>query len=106
MGDPHLPYADEVRRRVLEGPGVTEPSLRQAVFARAQGSTASSSSALEGALGLWVDRVARDAWNSTPEELKALGLSDDAAFELTLVAALGAAQFRLQRGLELLEAAP
>jgi alkylhydroperoxidase family enzyme len=49
-----------------------------------------------------VDKVARNAYQVTDEDvdrLRAAGYSDDAIFELTLAAALGASRAQLDAGL-------
>ncbi len=54
------------------------------------------------ALAAYVDKVARHAYKVTDEDLGRLqqaGHSDDALFEVTVSAALGAALGRLERGL-------
>jgi len=56
----------------------------------------------EDALTAYLDKVARHAYKVTDEDLAALqraGHSDDALFEVTVSAALGAALGRLERGL-------
>src|SRR5947209_8296507 len=56
----------------------------------------------EDALGRYVDTVARHAYKLTDDDLTALqraGSSEDAIFEITVSAALGAALGRLERGL-------
>ena len=57
---------------------------------------------VEDALGRYVDMVARHAYKLTDDDLAALqraGSSEDAIFEITVSAALGAALGRLERGL-------
>ncbi len=54
------------------------------------------------ALAAHVDTVARHAWRVAPEDvaaLRAAGLSEDAIYEATVAAALGAGLLRLERGL-------
>jgi len=53
-----------------------------------------------------VEKVAAHAWRVTDEDVEALtraGHSEDAIFEVTAAAALGAAIMRLERGLIVLE---
>jgi len=86
---------------VLAGTGQTTADLRRAVLARAAqpGRTADGLPApLEG----YVDTVARHAYRVTDDDVAALqrqGHSDDALFEVTVAAAVGAALARLERGL-------
>jgi hypothetical protein len=90
---------DTLRRRITEGPGVTSPAERQAAAAGAFEATA---------LGAYLDRVRYAAIEVTDEEVAALragGLSDDALFELTVAAALGAADRMLAGGLAAIAAA-
>ena len=54
------------------------------------------------ALTRYVDTVARHAYRVTDADVRALqaaGQSDDALFEVTVAAAVGAAMHRLQRGM-------
>ncbi|HYC49466.1 MAG TPA: hypothetical protein VEB19_00025 [Gemmatimonadaceae bacterium] len=53
-----------------------------------------------------MEKVAAHAWRVTDEDVEALtraGHSEDAIFEVTAAAALGAAIMRLERGLIVLE---
>jgi len=64
---------------------------------------AGRSAELPDELRPYVDKVARHAYKVTDadvERLRASGYSEDAIFELTLAAALGAAQSRLAAGLD------
>jgi hypothetical protein len=118
MADPGGRYAAYTARlvdSVLASPGHTPGALRRAVLARAYGphplTTPETSFPLSGTerrsggedpLAAYVDKVARHAYQVTDEDLGALqraGNSDDALFELTVSAALGAALGRLERGL-------
>ena len=56
-------------------------------------------------LGAWVDKVARHAYRCTDEdvaELARAGHDEDAVYDATVGAALGAAWSRFERGLSLL----
>jgi len=102
-------YRDRVARvwrAVLGTPGVTAESLRRAVESRAAvlggRSTTDSATTLPPALETYIDKVGRHAYKVTDADvdaLRAAGLSDDAIFELTVSAAVGAAVGRLERGL-------
>ena len=102
MGHPGARYAAYTARLVdgvLTQPGHTAPELRRAVLARATGTGRED---LPPALAAYVDKVALHAYRVTDDEISRLphaGHSDDALFEVTVSAALGAALGRLERGL-------
>jgi alkylhydroperoxidase family enzyme len=78
---------------ILETPGEADLELRAAVEAVAAG----RSSELPGDLRPYVEKVASRAYTIADADVDALreaGYSEDAIFELTLAAALGAAQVR------------
>jgi hypothetical protein len=109
MGDPSGRYAAYTARLVdgvLTRPGRTPPELRRAVLARAAGTGRED---LPDDLAAYVDTVARHAYRVTDEHLGRLrqaGHSDDALFEITVSAALGAALGRLERGMAALSSPP
>lgn len=81
---------------VLEGPGATGTDARNGAF---------TGQVDDPALSRYVDVVRRQAYRITDEDVQRLrdaGLGDDAIFELTVAAALGAGDERLQAGLSLL----
>ena len=85
---------------ILTTPGDTDPQLRSAVEAYAAGRT---EAAVPDGLKAYVDKVARNAYkvvDGDVDRLREAGYSEDAIFELTLAAALGAAQARLAAGLK------
>lgn len=104
----HQPRAATTRHRelvtrtthaVLDSAGVTTSAWRWAAFHRRLDE-------LPAALRPFVETVAANAWRVTDADVDALkraGHSDDAIFELTAAAALGAAIMRLERGLIVLE---
>jgi alkylhydroperoxidase family enzyme len=95
----HTEAMQRVAEAVLETPGDADLELRAAVEAYAAGRDAE----LPGDLRPYVEKVARRAYTVTDADvdgLRAAGYSDDAIFELTLAAALGAAQARLAAGLD------
>jgi len=103
-------FAERLVESVLAGPGHTPSQLRRAALARAarlggRGDPAGEGEARDGvpaALAGYVDKVALHAYNVTDGDVAALqraGNSDDALFEVTVAAALGAALGRLERGL-------
>jgi len=88
---------DAFRKRlvdaVLSTPGETPQTLRRAVLE--QGS-------IPPALASYVDTVRRHAYKVTDADVAALqhaGQSDDSIFEITVAAAVGAALYRLDRGM-------
>lgn len=107
----HTPLVRALQDSVLTGPGETDPALRRAIEARsaeAGGRTAPVSGEVPDVLKSYVDKVARHAYEVTDsdlEELKRAGYSEDAIFEITLSAALGAGMARLERGLAALRGA-
>lgn len=100
--------AENQRRAALESEGVTDPSLRRAVFARSaelSGGPAAGMGEIPADLREYVDTVARHAYRITDEDLQALrraGYSEDAIFEISVAAAVGAGLARLERGLGVL----
>jgi alkylhydroperoxidase family enzyme len=99
------PLADAV----LQTPGATDPALRAAVeaYAASLGGREGTVAELPEELRPYVEKVARHAYkvvDADVERLRAAGYSEDAIFELTLAAALGAMQARLEAGLAAAEA--
>ena len=107
-------YEDKTRsltEAVLNSPGETDPAVRRAVEARAAalaGRPAQAGRPTEGtpevpqALHSYIDKVPLHAYKTTDDDIQTLrteGYSEDAIFELTLSAALGAGLARLERGL-------
>ena len=101
-------FAAAIRRfadAVLNGRGDLPPAVRHAIAGRAAGR--SGVGEVPAALLAYVDTVARHAYRVTPDDvaaLRAAGLSEDAVFEATVAAALGAGLHRLERGLAALRA--
>lgn len=91
-------YIEAVTRTthaVLESSGVTPTTVRWAAFHR-------RIDELPAALRTYVEKVATHAYRVTDDDvemLKRAGHNDDAIFEVTAAAALGAAIMRLERGL-------
>ena len=78
---------------VLETPGETTTEVRLAAMQRGT---------IPAPLAAYVDKVARHAYKVTDAdvaELQRAGYSDDALFEITVAAALGAALYRLDKGM-------
>jgi len=87
---------DALVTAVLETPGATDPASRR----RAQAGTTDNE-----VFGAYLDKVRQRAYrivDSDVDALTAAGLSDDVIFEVTVAAALGAAERRLTAGLSLL----
>jgi hypothetical protein len=98
----------------VSSPGVESTALRQAICARAAALggwplPAAPGVELPPAVARYADKVAREAYAMTDDDVAALrraGYPDDAIFEITLCAALGAGRARLERGLAALEGRP
>ncbi len=90
---------------VLDGPGHSDLKLRHAVELRAASHasrTPENNAEVPQVLGSYVDKVALHAYKVTDEDIEALrkaGYSEDAIFEMTISAALGAGMARLDRGI-------
>jgi alkylhydroperoxidase family enzyme len=94
---------------VLTSPGETEPAIRRALAdqaARLGERTTTKGSEIPSELVGYVSKVALHAYKTTDEDIEALltsGYSEDAVFEITLCAALGAGLVRWERGLAALK---
>jgi alkylhydroperoxidase family enzyme len=85
--------------RILEGSGKASASERRAAF---------NDSGLAQPLGALVDKVARDAYKVTDEDIntaRASGFSEDQVFEIVVCAAIGQATRQYEAALAALEAA-
>jgi alkylhydroperoxidase family enzyme len=94
---------ERVAEAILVTPGDAETSLREQVAAYAAGR---EDAELPEELRPYVDKVARHAYKIVDgdiDRLREAGYSEDAIFELTLAAALGAARSRLDAGLRALD---
>jgi hypothetical protein len=96
--DPHAALRDRALHSVLEGPGASDPAVRQAA---AEGVGASAE------LQALVDKIERHAYRVTDEDVARLQRvhGDDALFEIIVSAALGASARRLRAGLQALDEA-
>jgi hypothetical protein len=96
MSDPHAGLRDRVLRGVLEGPGESDPAIRQA---------AAEGSGVPADLQPLVDKIHRHAYRVTDEDIASLRerYGDDRMFEIVVSAALGASRRRLLAGLAALE---
>jgi hypothetical protein len=103
----HMPLVRELENSILTATGETDPALRRAVEARSAAlggrpDRGALTEEIPEALRGYVDKVARHAYKVTDgdvDDLKKAGYSEDAIFEITLSAALGASMSRLERGL-------
>jgi alkylhydroperoxidase family enzyme len=94
---------ERVAEAILETPGDAETGLRARVAAYAAGNEGAE---LPEELRPYVDKVAKNAYKVVDgdiDRLREAGYSDDAIFELTLAAALGAARSRLDAGLQAMD---
>lgn len=90
-------------------PGTCSPELRQAVEAHAAHLSGGNppATAIPAELVPYVNKVAKHAYQVTDEDVRRLiqaGYSEDAIFEITLCASVGASLARMDRGLKALEA--
>ena len=97
----HHSFAETLKRRVLEGPGKTDPTLRQRVAARAAGGPPIEApyDDLARQIGEAADRTT-DA--QVASVLTAAG-SEKAGFELIAAAATGAGMLRWRQAIKALE---
>jgi hypothetical protein len=99
----HRALAEALRRRVLDGPGMTDQAVRHAAAERATGGPA-----IEAPYDDLARQIGEGAAGVTDEQvasvLRATG-SEKAAFEIIAAAALGAGLFRWQQGIKALDEA-
>ena len=89
----HAEAVAALKRAVLQSPGVTEPAARLAAFGGED---------LPAPFGDYAAKVQEASERITDRDVQALlqgGCTQDAVFELTVAAALGAAMRRLEAGL-------
>jgi alkylhydroperoxidase family enzyme len=96
----HRALAKALRRRVLEGPGVTEALLRQKMARRASGGPAIEPPYDE--LAFQMGEAADKVTDEQVIKVAKVAGSEKAAFELMVSAAVGAGLYRWQKGLEVL----
>jgi alkylhydroperoxidase family enzyme len=107
--DSHATYTQRLIEAVLTNSGDTDPSVRQAVealSARTGGRTTMQTDTISPELISYVKKIALHAYKTTDEDIEALlnaGYSEEAIFEITLSAALGAGMARLEQGLAALK---
>jgi hypothetical protein len=104
-------YPPKVRKAVealLNRPAVCTPFLRRAVEAHAARLSGGTRDLLEVPADLlaYVEKVTQSAYKITDQDIERLrknGYSEDAIFEITLCASMGAGLARLERGLTALK---
>ena len=107
--DSHAEYAQRLVTAVLTSEGDTDPAVRQAVeslSAHLGGRLTFRTETIPPELISYIKKIALHAYKTTDEDIEALhnaGYSEDAIFEITLSAALGAGMARLERGLAALK---
>ncbi|MCI0556518.1 MAG: hypothetical protein L0287_36715 [Anaerolineae bacterium] len=108
MKDLYPPKVQMAIDALLNKPAVSTPTLRRAVVAHAVrlSSGIRESEEIPADLLTYVNKVTMNAYKVTDQDvqhLKAAGYSEDAIFEITLCASLGASPARLERGLQMLK---
>ena len=86
-----------LRGRVLQGPGVVDVATRAAAF---------EGVGVPDELASYVEKVVKHAYKVTDsdiERLRAAGYSEDAIFEITVAAALGAGVRRYEAGVKAMQ---
>jgi hypothetical protein len=96
LTDPYAALRDEVLRRVLDGPGESEPAVRQA---------AAAGHGAPPDLQALVEKIHHHAYRVTDEDVASLQkkYGDDRMFEIIVSAAVGASRHRLLAGLQALD---
>lgn len=103
--DSHAAYTQRLIEAVLTSPGDIEPSVRRAVAALSAqlgGHLTSNVDEVPPELISYIKKIALHAYKTTDEDIEMLlqaGYTEDAIFEITLAATLGAGVARLERGL-------
>ncbi len=100
----HLALAKILQKRVLEGPGITDTALRQAIAKRAAGGTVIDEAVYDDL----ARQIGQAAYKVTDEQVRKvvekIG-NEKAAFELIVAAAIGAGFYRWEKGLAILNEA-
>jgi alkylhydroperoxidase family enzyme len=112
MTNQYKPVTQRMIASVLTTPGDSSPRLRQAVEARAAAPGGFTQDSIEEdvppELSSYINKVAQHAYKVTDADIEGLrdaGYTEDAIFEITLSAALGAGIGRLESGLRALKGA-
>ncbi len=108
MKDTYPPKVQRAVDALLTNPAVCTPTLRQAVeaYAARLGGGERQASEIPADLVDYVRQVTLYAYKTTDEDIRRLkeaGYSEDAIFEITLCASMGAGLARLERGLDVLK---
>jgi hypothetical protein len=95
VNDPYAELRDRVLKTVLDGPGASEPAVRNA---------AAENKGVPPDLKSLVEKIHRHAYKVTDDDMaKAQGkYGDDQMFEVVVSAAVGASRMRLMAGLKAL----
>jgi alkylhydroperoxidase family enzyme len=107
--DSHAEYVKRLLAAVLTSDGDTDPSIRlavEALSAQIGGRSTIEAGSISPELVSYIKKIALHAYKTTDEDIDSLrnaGYSEDAIFEITLSAALGAGMARLERGLSALK---
>jgi hypothetical protein len=99
----HRALAASLQRRVLEGPGETDPAMRHAVAERAAGGPP-----VDPRYDDLARQIGESASRVTDEQVASVlrtTANEKAAFEVIVAAALGAGLLRWRRGIKALEEA-
>ena len=108
----HAGLPQGLKESILGPQGTVDLGLRQAIEARAEelaGGAPAETAAIPENLREYVDTVALHAYRITDEDIQTLlrsGYSEDAVFEISTAAAVGAGMARLERGLAALKGSP
>jgi alkylhydroperoxidase family enzyme len=96
--DPHAALREQALNSVLNGPGESDPAIRNSV---------ADGKAIPAELHVLVDKIHRHAYKVTDEDINRLQAKygDDQMFEIVVSAALGASRNRLLAGLKALDEA-
>ena len=109
MHSRYTTYTQRLIDAILSSPGETDPALRKAVKEYSSLFSSHASMPVDqmpAALNTYVKKVALHAYKVTEEDVERLrtaGYNEDAIFEITLSAALGAGMTRLESGLAALK---
>jgi hypothetical protein len=109
MNNSHVVHTQQLIDALLRSPGDSSTATRQAVeeyCARLGGNSSRKHGDIPADLASYLKKVALQAYKTTDEDIEALrlaGYCEDAIFEITLSAALGAGLARLERGLATLK---
>jgi alkylhydroperoxidase family enzyme len=112
MDTRHAAHVQRMVEAVLSDPGDTDPALRRAIEAWAAKlgeRPGAEVDEIPAELTAYVTKVALHAYKTRDEDIEALrnaGYSEDAIFEITLSAAIGAGKARLEQGLTALKGGP